>query len=200
MVQRVIRYVSTSIDYGIHYPSKPSAIGLEAFCDADWAGCTFMRRSTTGSIIMHNQAPISWKSIRQTIVALSTAESEYIALSTTAKEISWLRRLVAEILQHRRIDQDVPMDSIPIITDSTAAKAIASSNNINARTKHIDVRFHHVRDMVQRKEISLRHISSVEQVADILTKPLGQATFQSIRPKLVQASSRQHEGGRDYSS
>lgn len=186
MVQRIIRYASTTLDFGIQYKSKPSSIGLTALCDADWAGCEDMRRSTTVSIVMHNGAPVSWKSIRQTIVALSTAESEYISLSTTAKELCWLRRLAAEIQRHQRIDLQFTASSVPIFTDSTAAQSIASKSNINARTKHIDVRFHHVRDMVSRKEVSLQHLSSISQVADILTKPLGQSFFLLLRSNLVQ--------------
>lgn len=109
-----------------------------------------MRRSTTGALFKQNGASTSFKSILHAIVTLSTAESNYIALSTKDKELTWIIRLTAEIKENCRIDREVSMSSIPIFTEITAAESIASTSNINARAKNIYVRFHHVRDMVGR--------------------------------------------------
>ena len=186
MINRVLRYLSTTKSHGILYPAgNGEQLDLRAFCDADWAGDLEKRHSTTGFFIEVNGAPVAWKSVRQSIIALSTAEAEYIALSTTGKEISWIRRLFAEIKDHKRICGDVPLLCTPIFTDSTAALSIAEKDSINARTKHIDVRFHHIRLLRMNDVISFAHVPSARNRADFLTKPLERAIYQPLRDEIV---------------
>lgn len=88
MLLRLLRYVSATPDHSIKYSVAPVVPGLLTYSDADWAGCLESRRSTSGSVHFHNRSPVSWKSTRKTIVALSSAEAEYVALSSTVKELT----------------------------------------------------------------------------------------------------------------
>ena len=170
LLKRVMRYLSGTRNFGIRYNRSRNHRGLEAFADADWAGCRSSRQSTTGFVITYNGAPISWKSIKQTVVALSSAEAEYIAMSSCAKEMTWIRRLLWEFTNRQPFDDTATMSSVPLMVDSTAALGMAQQDNINAKSKHVEVKFHHIRSLVSDGVLALQHISTSDQVADVLTK------------------------------
>ena len=162
------------------FKSEPVTKGINAYSDSDWAGCIDTRHSTTGIIIMANDSPIGWKSKRQSIVALSSAEAEYIAISTTARELCWYRRLAWEVLNQRPIRNDSRLPTVPFHVDNTAAISIALHRGFTARTKHIDTKYHFIRDCVQRGYITLHHIRSEYQLADPFTKPTDRNTFTTL--------------------
>jgi agmatine/peptidylarginine deiminase len=115
------------------------------------------------------QGPISWRSRRQRITALSSCESEYIALAEGAREVTWLRQLCAEI--------GIQQDTTTIHCDNQSAIATADTVATNERSKHIDVRYHYIREQIQEKNMKVSYLSTVDMLADILTKT---STFDAI--------------------
>ena len=170
--KRIMRYLITTMDYGIFYPTANiTPLSIEGFVYSDWAGCTKTRRSTTGFILTINQSPVVWKSQRQTITALSSAEAEYVALSSCAKEIQWLRSLFTELcFQKPLIDISYEAPATLLYSDNTAAVSIATAPVISQKGKHIETKYHHVRSLVLENRIFLQHIPTTQQPADMLTK------------------------------
>ena len=150
---------------------------VEAYSDADWAGCPESRRSTSGGIIRFNGDIISWISKKQKTIAMSSAESEYIALTETAKEVRWIQKWISEVLS-------VSTPGI-IKCDNRAAILLSAADGIHERTKHFDLKVHFIRDQVAKKNITLDWVSSQEQQADILTKPLDKTVFLRLRDAII---------------
>ena len=149
---------------------KTDGSTLSGYSDANWAGDLNDRHSTSGNVFFLANGAISWLSKKQATVALSTAESEYIALSQAAQEAIWLRRLL----------QDIGMkfeSPTQVNEDNQGAIAMAKNPVAHARTKHIDIRYHFVREAIQDKEIVVKYIPTHEMIADILTKALPRQQF-----------------------
>ena len=171
-VKRVMRYVQGTRNLGIFFNNKSNPPELLGFSDADWAGCQDSRKSTSGYVFKFCGGAISWSSRKQTVVATSTCEAEYIALSEACKEATWLRQVVADVLGH---------DCDPTITmgcDNAGTISFAHNESINRRNKHVDVKYHYVRDAIKKSIVSLRHCPTSAMPADILTKALGRILFQ----------------------
>ena len=160
-VKRILRYLRGTMDVGLLF--NPRDISLTGYCDADWAGDLDNRRSTTGYIFVIGGVPVSWKSKRQQTVALSTAEAEYMALSDASREVTWLRR----ILLNFDCEQSVPTI---IFDDNQGCIALAKNPVEHERTKHIDIRHHFIREMVESQVIDVQYVCSEEMLADLLTK------------------------------
>lgn len=157
---------------------KKSADGnLIGYSDADWAGDMDDRHSTSGNVFSLACGAVSWLSKKQATVALSTAEAEYVALSTATQEAIWLRRLLADM-------GEPPEGPTEIYEDNQGAISMAKNPVGHARTKHIDIRYHFVRERVQDGAITLKYIGTDEMVADILTKPLPKHRFEKLVTKL----------------
>jgi hypothetical protein len=144
--------------------------------DADYRSDRETTKSKTGCLFTFNDAPIVWLSKRQTCIALSSAESEYIALAQGGKESVWLARLYSEI--SRPSDDILP---ICIKTDSQSAIRIAKNPEHHDKTKHIDIRHHYIRWLVDTNQVSLEHLPDVKQPADILTKSVVKESFMRKR-------------------
>jgi len=145
---------------------------MHGFSDSDWGGDLQDRKSTGGYVFLYSGAAISWKSKKQTGVSLSTLEAEYVASSNAAKEAIWLRRLYAEITGR---DTDRPTT---IYLDNTGSIKNTKNQQINERTKHIDIRYHFVRHSVETGAIEVRHVPTAEMTADIMTKALPKEAHQ----------------------
>lgn len=163
--KRVLRYLKGTIDTKLAY-SNDDRNNFLAFCDADWASNIDDRRSCSGYVFMYQGGAISWCSKRQPTIALSTTEAEYMALSSTVQESSWLNQFICQF------NLGGQSQSIRIFCDNTSALDLAKSTGYSARTKHIDVRHHFLREHIETGQINLVHIPTVEMVADVLTKPL----------------------------
>lgn len=163
--RRVLLYLKGTSDLGLVYRFESSELPI-AYADADWGGDLTDRKSTTGFVVMVKGAPVSWKSKKQTVVAKSTAEAEYIAVSACAQEVVWLRNFFSEV--NRTLTE-----ATSIYTDNDPALEM-TENPVNlSKTKHIDIPVHHVRDEVKKGRIKLIHVPGAENPADMLTKPLG---------------------------
>jgi len=174
--KRVLRYLSNTTDIGITYGHDKSD-NLIAYSDADWANCVNTRRSTSGTILMLNGGPITWFSRKQGIVATSTTDAEYVAAHEAGKEIVWARRLLEEI----GCEQKRPTT---LYCDNAAAGKLITNPAFHRRTKHIDVKFHYTRKLIEDGIIDVKHVSSSGQLADILTKPKTRNSFEENRKQI----------------
>jgi hypothetical protein len=157
---------------------------ITAFSDADYAGCPDTRRSTTGYVVKLDGNTITWVTKRQQSVALSSCESEYMAITEAAKEVTWLRQFMAEILSR----PNDAIKNVTIFTDNQAAKLWCENDQDHNRSKHVDTKYHFVRDGVKRGMYKIEWISTQDQQADILTKGVGKIIFERLRDKVMDAT------------
>lgn len=161
-VKRIFRYLRGTIDYKLHY-TKGGNDGIVGYCDADYASDLGERRSCTGYVFKLSNAAITWYSKRQPTVALSTTEAEYLSMSAAVREALWLKQFMKEL--HSKLDK-----TITINCDNSSSIDLAESDGFKARTKHIDVRHHHIRKMIKKKIVAIEFKPTGEMVADNLTK------------------------------
>ena len=174
-VKRVLRYVKGTIDYGIEFNAQESnKIEVIGYSDADWAVDIVSRKSTSGYVFKLAGAAVSWQSRRQRTVALTSTEAEYLALSSAAQETMWLRKLLSNL----GYEQNEPT---VLYEDNQGAIALAKNPTNHARTKHIDIRHHYIRQEVSAKNTEVAYCSNGDMVADVLTKGLSKEKFQTLR-------------------
>ncbi|RVW89893.1 Retrovirus-related Pol polyprotein from transposon TNT 1-94 [Vitis vinifera] len=176
-VRRIIRYVQGTSTRGLFFPAGNST-RLAAYSDADWACCADTRRSITGWCVFLGDALISWKSKKQDRVSKSSTESEYRAMSLACSEIIWLRGLLAEL-------DFSETDPTPLHADNTSAIQITTNPVYHERTKHIEVDCHSIREAFEARVITLPHISTDLQIADIFTKALPRHRHCLLSSKLM---------------
>ena len=175
-VKRILRYLKGTIDLSLQYRCTEN-LEVSGYSDADWASDMDSRRSTTGNVFMIAGGAVSWLSQKQSTVALSTAESEYIALSSAAQETVWLRQLLADIGEHCS-------KAVTVWEDNQAAIGLTRNPIGHKRTKHIDIKYHFVREHVQDGTLLVKYCNTKDMLADILTKPLPKGQFEYLRHKL----------------
>ncbi|XP_039123455.1 secreted RxLR effector protein 161-like [Dioscorea cayenensis subsp. rotundata] len=148
-VKRILRYISGTINYGIHY-KKCEEFKLIGYSDSDWSGSQDDQRSTTGWVFSLGSGAIAWFSKKQAITALSSTEVEYISLTAAICEALWLRRLLDDLGEKQVV-------SSVIHCDNRSALSIAKNPILHGQTKHIDTRFHFIRDLVKDEVILVKH-------------------------------------------
>ena len=175
-VKQVIRYLKETI----HLKLKLKVVDnlqLVGYVDADWAGDKSDRKSNSGYLFKLGEGTISWLSKKQGSVALSSTEAEYIAAALASQELVWLRQLLSDL--HMPCTQ-----STTLYEDNQGCIKIACNEKISARTKHIDVRHHHLRDLQTRGIIDLEYCASEQMLADVMTKPLARDKLHNISDQL----------------
>ena len=199
-VKRIIRYLAGTRDFGILYKrqtntgktntmpvanfsaSSPCKADVDMYVDADFANDLDDARSITGYIFLFAGGPLSWQSRTQLSTALSTMEAEYMAAAAATQEALWLRMILEEL----GISMSQPL---LIHEDNNACIHFTEHPGEHKRTKHINYRYHFVRERVQSGEIKFIPIDSKEQIADILTKTLEPGPFKTARDRLVVSKS-----------
>lgn len=176
-VKHLLRYLNGTKDYALLY-RRGGGRDLHGYTDADWAADAHDRKSTTGYVFFLGSTPITWNSRKQPTVALSSTESEYMALTEGTKEAVWLRRLLSEI---QAIDSRIPTQ---ILGDNQGSLNLARNPVYHGRTKHIEVRHHFIREKLQSGEVKIDFTPTTDQLADILTKALGRIAFERQRKQL----------------
>jgi hypothetical protein len=169
--------VPGTCDWGLYYPKRdeeqPVLVG---FSDSDLAGDVDRRKSTTGLIFFLGKSPMCWQSSRYSIVAMSSCEAEYIVVATACCQAVWLARL-AEILD-REIGRPI------LHVDNKSAISLVKNPVLNERSRHIDTRFHLIREYEASGQISVAFIRTDEQLGDILKKALSRIKFQELCGKI----------------
>jgi histone deacetylase 1/2 len=162
-VKRILRYVKGTLNTGLKF-RKSSSMGISIFTDADWAGDVDDRRSTGGFAVFVGPNLVSWSAKKQPTVSRSSTEAEYKALANGAAEAMWVESLLKEL--------GVSQQRFPILwCDNLGATYLTANPVFHARTKHIEIDFHFVRERVADGALQIRFISSGDQVADMFTKP-----------------------------
>jgi len=172
-MKRLIRYLSGTRNYGLLYAKEGSA-EVVGYSDADWGG-EASRRSTSGICFTLAGCAISWRSKTQRVVALSTAESELIALTEAVKEAARIGYLTNQFSNSEK-----KRKPLLIHCDNQAAIAIASEARFSDRTKHIDIRYFYCRDKIEDGTVSVHYIATLHQLADLFTKPIARIRFQEL--------------------
>ena len=153
-----------TIDYGLCY-DKSSSGECVGYSDTDWAGDLNDRKSSSGYLFQICGTPVSWRSKKQTCVALSTAEAEYIALASAAQEAIWLQHLVEDL-------GNKPVNPMVLYEDNQSAICMAKNPQFYGRAKHISIKFHYIREQVERGAVALKYGPSNDIIMDMLTKGL----------------------------
>jgi hypothetical protein len=156
---------------------KKEEAKLIGFSDSDFAGDVDARKSTTGVIFFLNSSPITWQSMKQKVVAQSSCEAEYIAAANAACQAVWLARVLAEV-------QGTTTKAPMLRVDNQSAIALIRNPVHHGQSKHIQVKYHFVRESEDEGLINVKFIRSKEQLSDILTKPLGKIKFLELRSKI----------------
>ena len=190
-VKRIVKYLIGTKAKGLML--KPDfSKGLDCFADADFAG-PFDKTSSedpenvlsrTGHVIKCMNCPMLWVSKMQSEIALSSTESEYIALSTALRDVIPIKGLIEEINRAYKLMSSTPTINCILFEDNNGALELATAPKIRPRPKHIAVKYHHFRSHVQNGSIKIKAIDTTQQQADMLPKPLSLQVFVYIR-KLI---------------
>lgn len=169
-LKRIVRYLAGSAHLGLRYgPSNEINVELVGYTDSSYGDCLDTRRSTSGYTFLFWNGPITWSSKRQLVVALSTAESEYIGECNAAKEAIFLSRSLTPI--------GYDISTLNLFADNQAAIKLASNLINHPRSKHIDIQYHKVREVVENGLLQITYIPTADMVADGLTKSLDFVKF-----------------------
>ncbi|KAL0313353.1 UNVERIFIED_CONTAM: Retrovirus-related Pol polyprotein from transposon TNT 1-94 [Sesamum radiatum] len=172
--KRLLRYLKGTVNYGIYYKKEGE---LLAFTDSDYAGDVDDRKSTSGYVFMMSSGAVSWCSKKQPIVTLSTTEAEFVAATVCACQGIWMKRILKELGYFKE-------ECITVMCDNSSTIKLSKNPVMHGRSKHIDVRFHFLRNLVKDGALELVYCGSQDQVADIMTKPLKIEVFQKHRKML----------------
>jgi hypothetical protein len=162
--KHVMRYLKGTLDYGLCYTGDHD-VRLYGYTDSDWAGSASYRKNTSRCCFSLGSAMTSWKSREQYGIALSTTEAEYIATCSTNCEAMWLQKLLTSL-------SDLEMEATVILCDNQSFIKMTKNPVFHDSSKHIEIWYHYIRDMVQRGVIKLQYVGTDEQIVDVLTKPL----------------------------
>jgi hypothetical protein len=174
-VKRIFRYLRYTPKLGLWY-SASSSLSLLGFSDANFAGCRVNRKSTSDTCQFLGSSLVSWSSRKQSSVAQSTIEVEYVAAASCCSQLLWITYTLSDFVEE--------FSHVPLMCDSTSAISVVKTPVLHSRTKHTEVRYHFLRDNVEKGNIDLIHVPTEKQLADILTKPLDKATFARLRGEL----------------
>ncbi|KAK2392639.1 putative mitochondrial protein [Trifolium repens] len=177
--KRILRYINGTVHYGVLFPysSNRETLELVGFSDADWCGDKIERKSTSGYLFKFQGAPVSWCSKKQSVIALSSCEAEYVARSLASCQANWLQSLLSEM----GIIEDI---TVVLNLDNKSAINLAKNPISHGKSKHIETRFHFLRDQVSKGKLKLEFCSSEDQQADILTKVVKRDQFLKLRREI----------------
>jgi hypothetical protein len=174
-VKRIFRYLRHTPNFGLWY-SASSSLALHGFSNAYFAGCRLDRKSTSGTCQFLGSSLVSWSSHKQLSVAQSTTEAKYVSAASCCSQLLLITYTMSDFIEE--------YTHVPLQCDSTSAISVAKNPVLHSKTKHIEVRYHFLRDNVEKGKIALIHVLPHDQLADIFTKPLDQATFTRLQGQL----------------
>ncbi|GJU54255.1 retrovirus-related pol polyprotein from transposon TNT 1-94 [Tanacetum coccineum] len=171
-VKHIFRYIKGTTHLGLWYP-KGTGIETVVYADSNHAGDYVDRKSTSGICTFVRCCLSSWFSKKQTALAISTTEAEYVSAEKACQQALWMKKAL--------IDYDIRLDDVLLMCDNKGAIDLSKNPMQHSRTKHIEICHHFLRDNVQKGHISIKKVSSVDNIIDILTKPLKRESFNYLR-------------------
>jgi hypothetical protein len=174
-MKRIMRYLVYTSKFGLWY-SKGSIFDLIGYSNADYARCKIDRKSTSGTCQFLGRSLVSWASKKQNPVALSTDEAKYIVVGHCCAQLLWMRQTLRDYVYK--------LSKVPLLCDNESAIRMADNPVEHSRTKHIDIRYHFLRDHQQKGDIKIAYVNTNNQLADIFTKSLDEKTFSKLRNEL----------------
>jgi hypothetical protein len=174
-VQRIFRYLKHTLEFGIWY-SASSSLDLVGFSDVDFVGCGIDRKSTSGTCHFLGSSLIYWSSQKQSSVAQSTTEAEYVPTASCCSQIL--------CIVHTMRDFGVRFERVSLMCDNTSAISVAKNPVFHKKMRHIERRHHFLRDHVEKGGIEMRYIDTERQLANIFTKPLDSSRFDDLRGEI----------------
>jgi hypothetical protein len=178
--KRVLRYLAGTMDVRLLYSREGSKKEheLEVYSDSDWGDDPHTRKSVSGMLSMLDGNLIAWKSNKQSLVTISSMEAEYVALVGAAQELIYLQRLFQEITDGIGM-KDLQLNTV-LYCDNDAAASLVKNASLHKRSKHIDIKFHWIREKYGAKCFELRRVSSAGNIADLFTKSLSAVKFRDV--------------------
>ena len=176
-VKRVLRYLKGTENYGLFYKRGDLRGELIGYSNSDFAGDRNDRKSTSGHIFFLGGMAVSWSSQKQSIVALSSCEPEYIAATSATCQAVWLSRLLGELMRNEVM-------KAMLLVDNQSSITVSKNPVHHYRTKHIDIRYHFVRQCVEDQKIEIEFVRSEDQLADTFTKALGKMKFLEMHHRI----------------
>ncbi|GJV50200.1 ribonuclease H-like domain, reverse transcriptase, RNA-dependent DNA polymerase [Tanacetum coccineum] len=183
-IKQVLCYIKGTKDYGITYGHDGNKI--QGYSDSSYGVNTQEGKGTTGIVFYFGNSPITWSTQKQGTVALSSCESEFIAATTTTTQALWLKRLLSKITDSNK-------EKITIYVDNKSAISLMKNPIFHGRSKHIDTKYHFIRECVEKEDLTVEHISGEQQRADILTKAIPRIRFVTMRQILGVKNLLQHD-------
>ncbi|GKE78791.1 hypothetical protein Tco_1544911 [Tanacetum coccineum] len=171
-MKRIFRYIKGTPHLGLCYP-KGTSLETIIYADSDHAGDYVDRKSTSGVCTFIGCCLTSWFSKKQTTLAISTTEAEYVSARKACQQALWMKQAL--------VDYDIKLDDIPVLYDNKGAIDLSKNPVLYSRTKHIEIRHHFLRDNVQKGNITIEKVAFEDNIADILTKPLKREPFNLLR-------------------
>ncbi|GJR22817.1 retrovirus-related pol polyprotein from transposon TNT 1-94 [Tanacetum coccineum] len=172
VVMRILRYIKGTSHLGLWFP-KGTGLETIVYVDSDHARDYVNRKSTSGVCTFMVYCLASWFSKKQTALAISTTEAEYVSAGKACQQALWMKQAL--------VDYDIKLDDIPVLCDTKGAIDLSKNPVLHSRTKHIEIRHHILRDNVQKGNITIEKVASEANIADILTKPLKREPFNLLR-------------------
>ena len=169
----ILRYIKGTLNYGLMYSKNSGNKVLTGYLDSDLAGQIVDRKSTGGMVFYLNKSPITWVSQKQRCVALSSCEAEFMAATIVACQAIWLQNLLTQVTGEKT-------GPVVLYLDNKSAIDLAKNPVFHGRSKHIDIRYHFIRECVKKGEIIVIHIGTDMQKADVLTKALSVIKFEKM--------------------
>lgn len=177
-VKRIIRYLKSTASVGLFFTStKMPADKLESYSDSDFASDIDTRKSTSGTLILLNNSPIIWKSRKQSTVATSTTNAEFVAASVNCAEVIWVRSFLKELGREQK-------NPTLLYLDNQSAIKLIINQQIHTKIKHLDVKYMFIREVHESGEIKIKYIETSLQLADILTKALAHKQFSYLKSRI----------------
>jgi hypothetical protein len=176
----VMRYLGSTIKQKLHYgPGKPDEDHIAGYTDADWASDNSDRKSISGGVVMFYGGPISRSSNKQNSVT-SSAESEYISMATNVKQGQWMGQVLRDMYMGEFVG--ATEHKVKLYGDNQGAIALTKNPHLPERSKHIDICYHFIRDLVEKEQVDVEYVPTM--VADGMTKPLGRVAFERFKTQL----------------
>ena len=173
-IKRVLRYLRGTSNFGIFYQNENCAAECVGYSDADWGGSVSDRKSTSGFCFSIGQGLISWRSAKQSCVALSTAEAELVSLSSAAQEAAWIGKILKDLGK-------IGNEPIKILEDNNSTICLVKSFKTHSKLKHIDIKYNYVKEAVKENKVSVSYCATELNLADIFTKALPSVRFTTLR-------------------